>query len=261
MSCCGSLHLHFRIALDKKLTYFVSDVHLGLDVKDPAARERRFVSFLNTLPENTDALYMLGDIWDFWYEYRDVVPKGYIRVFAALQNLMDRGVQVYFSQGNHDVWTYSYFEELGMKRLVQPAVVEIAGKRFCLGHGDGLGPVPFGYRFLRGVFHNRFLQFMFSLLHPWIAFRFGNGWSKSNRLSHDMAYTFRGKEEPLYKFAEEFDSQNDIDYFVFGHYHSEVAMTMPSGAQFRVLKDWVDGSYALCYDGETIFPVKDSCQL
>ena len=148
-----------------------------------------------------------------------------------------------------------------MKRLVQPAVVEIAGKRFCLGHGDGLGPVPFGYRFLRGVFHNRFLQFMFSLLHPWIAFRFGNGWSKSNRLSHDKTYVFKGKDEPLYKFAEEFDSRNDIDYFVFGHYHSEVAMTMPSGAQFRVLKDWVDGSYALCYDGETIFPVKDSCQL
>lgn len=246
---------------EKHLTYFVSDVHLGLQVADPAGRERRFADFLGNLPEETEALYLLGDIWDFWYEYRDVVPKGYVRVFAALQQLMDKGVKIYFFQGNHDVWSYSYFEELGMVKLTQPCVVEIQGKRFCLGHGDGLGPVPFGYRFLRGVFHNRFLQFMFSLLHPWIAFRFGNGWSKSNRLSHDRTYVFKGKDEPLYKFAEEFDSQNDIDYFVFGHYHSEVAMTMPSGAQFRVLKDWVDGSYALCYDGETIFPVKDSCQL
>ena len=161
-------------------------MHLGLDIADPDVRERRFVSFLKGLPQETKALYLLGDIWDFWYEYRDVVPKGYVRVFAALQDLMDRGVQVFFFQGNHDVWTYRYFEELGMKRLVQPALVEISGKKFCLGHGDGLGPVPVGYRILRGVFHNRVLQFLFSMLHPWVAFGLGNGWSKSNRLSHDM---------------------------------------------------------------------------
>ena len=146
----------------KHLTYFVSDVHLGLQVADPAGRERRFADFLRNLPDETEALYMLGDIWDFWYEYRDVVPKGYVRVFAALQELMDRGVKVYFFQGNHDVWTYSYFEELGMVKLTQPYVVEIAGKRFCLGHGAGLGPVPFGYRFLRGLFHNRLAQILFS---------------------------------------------------------------------------------------------------
>ena len=238
--------------LDRKLTYFVSDVHLGLDVKDPDARERRFSDFLNSLPENTEALYLLGDIWDFWYEYRDVVPKGYIRVFAALQNLMDRGVKVYFFQGNHDVWTYSYFEELGMRRLVQPYVVDIAGKRFCLGHGDGLGPVPSGYRFLRGLFHNRLAQCLFSMLHPWIAFRFGNGWSKSNRLSHDREYSFGGVDEPLYKFAESFDAQHNIDYFIFGHYHDEVHMTLPSGAEFFIMKDWLDSSPYLCFDGSDI---------
>ena len=191
--------------MDRKLTYFVSDVHLGLDVDDPVARESRFVDFLRSLPEETESLYLLGDIWDFWYEYRDVVPKGYVRVFSALTALMDRGVNVYFFQGNHDVWTYSYFEELGMKRLEQPAVVEIGGEMFCLGHGDGLGPVPRGYSFLRSVFHNRILQFLFSLLHPWLAFRLGNGWSRSNRLSRHEEYVFRGKEEPLYKFAAEFE--------------------------------------------------------
>lgn len=241
------MHIHFCVT--GKLTYFVSDVHLGLDVKDPGARECRFVSFLNDLPAETDALYLLGDIWDFWYEYRDVVPKGYIRVFAALQNLMDRGVKVYFFQGNHDVWTYGYFEELGMKRLTQPCVVEIAGKRFCLGHGDGLGPVPFGYRFLRGLFHNRLAQFLFSMLHPWLAFRFGNGWSKGNRLSHDREYVFRGVDEPLYKFAEQFDSENHIDYFIFGHYHADVHMELPSGAQLHVLKDWMDSSPYLYFSG------------
>ncbi len=236
--------------MDRKLTYFVSDVHLGLQVADPSDRESRFAGFLRSLPEETDALYLLGDIWDFWYEYRDVVPKGYVRVFAALTDLMDRGVKVFFFQGNHDVWTYSYFEELGMVRLVQPALVEIAGKRFCLGHGDGLGPVPFGYRFLRGVFHSRILQFLFSMLHPWIAFRFGNGWSRKNRLSHDKEYVFDGENEPLYKFAEAFAVEHEVDYFVFGHYHDDVRMTLPSGARLLVLKDWIKSSPYLCFDGK-----------
>lgn len=230
-------------------TYFVSDVHLGLQVGDPADRERRFVDFLRSLPEDTEAVYLLGDIWDFWYEYKHVVPKGYVRVLSALVDLMDRGVKVYFFQGNHDVWTYGYFEELGMRKLVQPALIEIGGKRFCLGHGDGLGPVPAGYRFLRGVFHSRVAQFLFSLLHPWIAFGLGNGWSKNNRLSHDKEYVFRGEEEPLYKFAVDFAASSDVDYFVFGHYHADVHMTLPSGAQFHVLKDWMHSSPYLCFDG------------
>ena len=236
----------------KSLTYFVSDVHLGLRVADPVDRERRFVEFLRGLPEETEALYLLGDIWDFWYEYKHVVPKGYVRVFAALIELIDRGVDVFFFQGNHDVWTYSYFEELGMKKLRQPAVVEIAGKRFCLGHGDGLGPVPLGYRFLRGIFHNRVLQFLFSMLHPWIAFGLGNGWSRSNRLSHDKEYEFRGPDEPLVKFAEQFSSVHDVDYFVFGHYHVSVDMPLASGSRLLVLKDWIHSSPYFCFDGQTI---------
>ena len=149
--------------MPRNLTYFASDVHLGLRVADPAGREARFVSFLRSIPAaETEALYLLGDIWDFWYEYRDVVPKGYVRVFGALTDLMDAGVKVYFFPGNHDVWAYGYFEELGMKILEQPCVTEIGGKTFCLGHGDGLGPVDRGYRILRGIFHNRFLQACFS---------------------------------------------------------------------------------------------------
>lgn len=232
--------------------YFVSDVHLGLQVGDPAGRERRFADFLNGLPSDTESVYLLGDIWDFWYEYRHVVPKGYVRVLAALQNLMDRGVRVYFFEGNHDVWTYSYFEELGMIKLAQPALVEIEGKTFCMGHGDGLGPVPFGYRFLRGLFHSKVAQFLFSLLHPWVAFGLGNGWSKNNRLAHDQEYEFRGADEPLVKFAEDYSSRNKVDYFIFGHYHASVDMTLSSGARFLVLKDWIHSSPYICFDGEAI---------
>jgi UDP-2,3-diacylglucosamine hydrolase len=233
-------------------TYFVSDVHLGLQVADPAGREARFVDFLRGLPEDTGALYLLGDIWDFWYEYRDVVPKGYVRVFAALQDLMDRGVKVYFFQGNHDVWTYSYFVELAMIRLTQPAAVQIAGKKFCLGHGDGLGPTPFGYRLLRSIFHNRILQVLFSMLHPWLAFRFGNGWSKENRLARKEEYVFKGEDEPLYQFAADFAKTHEVDHFIFGHYHAAVSMTLPSRASFNILKDWIDASPYICFDGGTL---------
>ena len=122
---------------ERSLVYFVADVHLGLDVNDPADREARFVRFLESIPKDkTLALYMLGDIWDFWYEYKDLVPKGYVRVFAALMDLMEAGVKVFFFQGNHDIWCYHYFSDMGIEILQQPYVVELGGKVFCLGR-DG----------------------------------------------------------------------------------------------------------------------------
>ena len=235
---------------ERKSAFFASEVHLGLNVAAPQDREARFVRFLRLVPaDETRALYLLGDIWDFWYEYRDVVPKGYARVFSALMDLMDAGVEVYFFQGNHDVWTYSYFEELGMIRLTQPALVHIGGRTFCLGHGDGLGPVPKGYMFLRSVFHCRFLQVLFSMLHPWIAFRLGNGWSKNNRLARREEYVFKGESEPLYKFAVDYSSEHHVDYFVFGHYHADVRMKLPTGAELIVMKDWISSSPYMYFDG------------
>ncbi|MBR1569115.1 MAG: UDP-2,3-diacylglucosamine diphosphatase [Bacteroidales bacterium] len=233
--------------MSRRLTYFVSDVHLGLQVKDAAGREARFVSFLRGIPAaETRAVYLLGDIWDFWYEYRDVVPKGYVRVFAALAELMDAGVEVYFFRGNHDVWSYRYFEELGMVRLQQPFVTEIGGKRFCLGHGDGLGPGDRGYKFLQWVFNNRVLQALFSSLHPWLAFRFGNGWSKSSRLGKNLGYEFKGEEEPLYKFCAAFGEP--VDFFIFGHYHCR--LDMPVGkARLLLLSDWISSSNWMVFDG------------
>lgn len=228
----------------------MSDVHLGLAVNDPKEREARFVSFLRSLdPSVTEAVYLLGDIWDFWYEYRDVVPKGYVRVFSSLMDLMDAGVKVYFFQGNHDVWSYSYFEELGMIKLQQPALVKIGGKIFCLGHGDGLGPVPMGYRFLRGLFHCKFAQRLFSMLHPWLAFRFGCGWSKTNRLSRHYEYVFQNEKEPLYQFAEAYSKEHHVDFFIFGHYHASVDLILPTGARFFILKDWLTSSPYLYFDG------------
>ena len=238
----------------RHLNYFVSDVHLGLDLKDPAAREARFVAFLREIPvEETEALYLLGDIWDFWYEYKDVVPKGYVRVFAALTALMDAGVKVFFFEGNHDIWTYRYFEELGMVKLTQPYVTSLGGLTLCFGHGDGLGFAPFNYRLLQAIFRSRVAQALFSSLHPRIAFAFGNCFSRRTRLNHDEGYVFKGEGEPLYQFCEQFNAarEDKVDVFIFGHYHCRVDMALPSGARLLMLKDWMDGSSALCLDSAT----------
>jgi len=235
----------------RTLSYFASDVHLGLDVCDPAGRERRFVGFLRSIPaEKTENLFLLGDIFDFWYEYRDVVPKGYTRVFAALQDLIDGGVKVFFFEGNHDIWSYHYFEELGMVKLTQPALVQIAGRAFCLGHGDGLGPAPRGYLLMRSVFHSRILQALFSTLHPWLAFRLGKNWSRHNRLARGEEYRFRGLGEPLYEFALDYCAGRRVDYFIFGHYHVSVDEVLPSGARLMILKDWIRTSPYFLFDAE-----------
>ena len=226
---------------ERTLVYFVSDVHLGLDVNDPADRESRFVKFLNSIPKDrTMALFMLGDIWDFWYEYRDVVPKGYVRVFASLMDLMDAGVKVYFFQGNHDIWCYHYFESMGIEILQQPFPLEIGGKIFCLGHGDGLGPGHFWYKVMRWAFRNKVCQWLFStFLHPTVAFRIGTEWSKKSRVARNEEYVFRGEDEPLYKFAVDFSKEVHVDYFIFGHFHTSVDMALPGGGRLLVLKDWM----------------------
>jgi UDP-2,3-diacylglucosamine hydrolase len=236
---------------ERKGVYFVSDVHLGLAVKDPSEREARFVSFLRGIPRDTTlALYMLGDIWDFWYEYRDVVPKGSVRVFAALMDLMDAGVKVYFFPGNHDIWCYGYFESMGIKVVrEQPQLVEIGGKVFCIGHGDGLGPGLRGYKFMNAVFKCRFVQRLFSTLHPWLAFRLGNGWSRHSRLARNEQYEFKGADEPLYKWAEEFSERTHVDCFIFGHLHAQADLTLPSGARLVVMKDWMEQSQYWYFDG------------
>ena len=238
---------------ERKGIYFVADVHLGLKVGDPADREARFVAFLKSIPAaSTRAVYLLGDIWDFWYEYRDVVPKGSVRVFAALTELMDAGVAVFFMAGNHDMWCFRYFEELGIRVLQQPYRFDADGKTFCVGHGDGLGPVPFGYRLMHGVFSNRVAQALFSTLHPTLAFGLANAWSRRNRLSHPP-YRFRGAEEPLYQFAEAYAREHPVDYFIFGHYHAQVDLTLPSGARLLMAESWIEDSPYWYWDGISVF--------
>ena len=223
--------------MERTKVYFASDVHLGLNVGDPAEREARFVGFLKGIDAaQTEAVYLLGDVWDFWYEYRDVVPKQGARVVAQLLALQDAGVKIFFMAGNHDIWCFHWFEELGFTKISQPYFTQMGSLRVCLGHGDGLGGASWSYRLMLRVFHSRFCQALFSTLHPRLAFSFARKWSEGNRGKHP-AYVWKGESEPLYKYA----SGLEADAFVFGHIHARVEDTLPSGAKIYVLDDWIKG--------------------
>lgn len=235
---------------ERSRVYFASDVHLGLKTGDPKEREDRFLAFLKGIPRSeTAALCLLGDIWDFWYEYRDVVPKTGMRVVAQLVDLMDAGVEVVYVPGNHDIWCYSFFEELGMRKVEQPCYLEFGGKTFCIGHGDRLGKTKTSFRLLQWVFHNKFIQALFSCLHPWFAFRLGLDWSHASRKSHSP-YVWKGVEEPLYKYAAGLSASRHADYYMFGHLHVAASEQLPDGSRLVVLNDWMGGGmpYAL-FDG------------
>jgi len=238
---------------ERNLTYFVADVHLGSNPATAAEKEARFVQFLRSIPaRQTSALYMLGDIWDFWYEYRDVVPKGCARVFSALQDLIDEGVAVRFIRGNHDVWTYDYLQSMGIEVLNQTISVTIGDSVFCLGHGDGLGPGQRFYKFMRSIFYSRVAQRLFSTLHPWLAYRIGRGWSASRQKKHTSPYQWKGESEPLYKFALQYSKANKVDYFIFGHFHIPVDMQLEGGSRLLLLEDWKNGSSYLYFDGKSL---------
>ena len=239
--------------MERTKVYFTADVHLGLATADPKEREDRFVSWLKSLPRDAKALYLLGDIWDFWYEYRDVVPKEGARVIAQLIDLMDNGVEVWFMPGNHDIWCYRYFESLGMHKILQPYRTEIGGRRFCLGHGDRLKDARLGYRLMLWVFNNRVLQALFSTLHPWFAFRFGTSWSKKSRYTH-TPYQWKGSEEPLVRFAEEeIAAGRTADYFIFGHYHLDARQALSDGSELFVMNTWLKGGTpCLIFDGQSL---------
>lgn len=229
--------------------FFVSDVHLGLNVSDPAERERKFTSFLKSLPSDTKSLYLLGDIFDFWFEYKYVVPKGYTRVLGALASLKDEGVKIYFFRGNHDMWTFRYFEEeLGVKILEQPHIVQIGEKRFCLGHGDAIGDGDRGYKVLKWFFNNRFFQWCLKHIHPRWTFSFARRWSKHNRLSKDERYDFEVVGKALIDFSEKFGAENNVDYLIFGHYHAPAEIELPYGGKLEMLGEWINDCDYLVFD-------------
>jgi len=243
---------------DKKI-YFASDQHFGVpDLKQSRIREEKFIRWLDLIKKDAQILFLMGDLFDFWHEWKYVVPKGYIRVLGKIAELKDSGIEIYFFVGNHDLWMKNYFEEeLGIPVYFEKRYYEINDKKFLLAHGDGLGPGDKGYKRMKKVFTNPFAQWAFRWLHPDIAMSIANYMSQKNKLiSGDEDKEFLGEDkEFLIQYSKEKLKTEDINYFVFGHRHLPLVFDLEKGAKYINLGDWIVYFTYGVYDGNS-FEVK-----
>jgi UDP-2,3-diacylglucosamine hydrolase len=238
-----------------KKIFFCSDHHFGINVVETSRkRQEIFISWIEEYQDQMDALYIVGDLFDFWFEYSTVVPKGGIRVLAALGNLVIRGVPVYYFTGNHDQWAKSYFTtELGIMMFSDPILVKHQDRNLLIGHGDGLGPGDHGYKFIKRVFRNPLARWVFQWIHPDVGIRMARFWSRRSRAQEPGENAFLGPgQEWLIQYAEAEAIKNpSIDYFIFGHRHLPIDWDLATGKRYINLGDWLRFySYAVLDQGE-----------
>lgn len=240
----------------KKKTYFASDFHLGADAKFTSKeRERQLIQWLDQIRQDAEAIYLLGDVFDFWFEYKTVVPKGYLRLLGKLAELRDEGIPVYFFTGNHDMWMFRYFEdELDIPTYRKPILRKIQGKTFFLGHGDGLGPGDHGYKMIKKIFANPVCQWLFARLHPNFGIKIANFWSGLSRDTNMHENTFLGEDkEWLIAYCNRKIKTHEVDYFVFGHRHLPIDHLLENGkTRYINLGDWLSYCSYAVFDGEEL---------
>jgi UDP-2,3-diacylglucosamine hydrolase len=235
-----------------KKIYFASDFHLGVPTHEKSLeREKRIVRWLDEVKHDAQEIYLMGDMFDFWFEYKQVIPKGFTRLLGKIAEITDSGIPVTFFTGNHDMWMFDYFpKELGITLYREPIVREYNGKTFFLGHGDGLGPGDKGYKFIKKVFANPLCQWLFARLHP----NFGMGmalyWSQKSRLANGISdEKFTGEEnEWLIVYAKEVLKQKHYDYFIFGHRHLPLDIKLEE-SRYINLGEWIKYNTYAVFDG------------
>ncbi len=223
--------------------YFISDLHLGAP-NEESSREREllFVKWLEEIRHDAKVLYVVGDLFDFWFEYKRAVPRGFTRALGKLAELSDAGVEIHLFTGNHDMWIFDYLpKEIGATLHREPIQMEYGGKVFLIGHGDGLGPGDHGYKFIKKVFANRFLQWSFARLHPNFGIGLADFFSRRSRMhtGGDDAI-FKGEEnEWLFQYCKEVLEDRHIDYFIFGHRHLPLDLKVGENSRYVNLGDWI----------------------
>ncbi len=239
-----------------KKVYFTSDSHFGVPTKEKSLeRERLFIKWLDEINKDAAEIYLMGDLFEFWFEYKTVIQKGYVRLFGKLAEITDSGIPVYFFRGNHDVWAFDYLEqELNIKIYPDTLIKQIGSKRFFLGHGDGLGKGDNGYKFLKKVFRNRFNQWLFKWLHPDIGTAMGLYWTEKSRVANinkGLEEVNRKGLERISGFCNEIiDKGEDIDYFIFGHIHKPAVIPIRQKAHYFSIGDWITNFSYVVFDGE-----------
>ena len=239
----------------QKKVYFISDIHLGLyPYEESARREKILVNWLDDIKTDASHLFLVGDIFDYWYEFRKVVPRGFVRFLGKLAELSDSGIEIHFFTGNHDVWVFDYLpSEIGLTLHRHPFLTNILGKEFYIAHGDGLGPGDKSYLILKWAFTNKILQWLFSRIHPNFSVKLGHAWSKKSRFSKGIYADFKGKDkEWLILYAEEEIKRKNYFAFIFGHRHIPMDLTLSNGSKFICLGDWIISFTYATFDGNKL---------
>lgn len=237
--------------------YFLSDFHLGApNHKESLIREKRIVDFLQRISADATEIFIVGDIFDFWFEYKRVVPKGFIRLLGTLALLSDRGIKIHFFPGNHDMWVKDYFQkEFSCLVYHQPEEFMLYGKSFLIGHGDGLGPGDHGYKMLKKVFRNPVAQSLFGILPPYIGMTLADFFSRKSReaTGKENEAAFMGEEnEWLVSYAKEILQTKHYDYFIFGHRHLPIDMSLSPTSRYINLGDWIRYFTYATFDGKVL---------
>lgn len=229
----------------QKKIFFASDFHLGLNAGGSATeRERRVVKWLEYAADEASEIYLLGDVFDFWWEYKKVVPKGFTRFFGAISKITDAGIPVHLYTGNHDMWMHNYLaEECGVTITHGETEKTIDGRKFLLAHGEGLGTTGAAYKVLLYLFRSRVIRKLFSAIHPRIGVAIGQSWSLNSRLGKGLYTPFLGEEkEDLLRYANRIRKTSDTEYFIFGHRHLPMKYNLKNGGTVVILGDWMTGS-------------------
>lgn len=227
----------------EKKIYFASDFHLGApNYKESLIREKRIVKWLSEIEATASEIFLVGDIFDFWFEYKRAIPRGFVRIQGKIAELTDKGIPVHVFTGNHDMWIFDYLpKELGIKLYREPIEREFFGKSYYIGHGDGLGPGDKGYKFLKKVFANKFCQWCFARLHPNFGIWLADKSSKSSRAKTGSSdEKFLGEEnEWLVHYCKEQLSKKHFDYFIFGHRHLPMEIKVGENSIYYNLGEWI----------------------
>jgi len=240
--------------LDHQKVYFVSDFHLGTpDPESSRKREKKIINWLSDIEKDAAAVFFVGDIFDFWFEYDKVIPKGFVRFISKITAMREKGVPLFFFTGNHDLWMKDYFtSELDIPVFHHPQEMEINQKKFLVGHGDGLGPGDRKYKILKRVFTNKTCQWLFKWIHPDIGMAIAHRWSQNSRLTNDQKNEgeFKGKEnEWLYQYCLEIEKKMHFDYYVFGHRHLPLNLPVSGASTYFNLGEWVHQCHYGEFDG------------
>ena len=225
-----------------KKVYFASDFHLGAPTKEASLlREKKVIQWLRHVKTDAQHIFILGDIFDFWFEYKYTIPKGFTRLLGQFMEIRDQGIPITFFTGNHDMWMFRYFQdEFDIPVFRNPASINIDGKKLLIGHGDGLGPGDKRYKITKRIFENSICQWIFRWIHPDIAFRLANHLSSKSRIKNlNMDQEFKGEEEWLYQFCKKVEQEEHYDYYIFGHRHLPFTIEIGDNSQYINIGDWI----------------------